>query len=255
VLLPIPGKSAMAPEAAATSSIRNELLGGLPPGDLDRVRALLTSVTMVSGQVLHEPGEVVEHVYFPTRGMVSIIAQEENGPTVEVGLIGREGLVGSWTLLDSQAIAFRKALVQVTGAALRMSLSTFRQAVDQIPSLRTCCLLHVQALSVQISQTAVCNARHTLPERCARWLLLAHDRADGDEIPLTQEYLSNMLAVRRPGVTVAASILHAAKLIDYSRGRIVIRDRAGLEGAACDCYRVVKVETGRLLRQLPEVAA
>jgi len=94
---------------------------------------------MVSGQVLHEPGEVVEHVYFPTRGMVSIIAQEENGPTVEVGLIGREGLVGSWTLLDLQAIAFRKALVQVTGAALRMPLSTFRQAVDQIPSLRTCC--------------------------------------------------------------------------------------------------------------------
>ncbi len=245
----------MAPDAAATSSIRNELLGGLPPDDLDRVRVLLTSVTMESGQVLHEPGEVVKHVYFPNRGMASIIAQEENGPTVEVGLIGREGVVGSWTLLDPQAIAFRKALVQVTGAALRMPLPAFRQAVSQIPSLRVRCLLHVQAMSVQVGQTAACNARHTLPERCARWLLLAHDRADADEIPLTQEYLSNMLAVRRPGVTVAASILHSAKLIDYSRGRIVIRDRAGLEGAACDCYRIVKTETDRLLRQPLDVAA
>ena len=214
------------------------------------MRPLLQSVDLVSGQVLHAPGEAIDHIYFPIQAMAAMIAQEVDSLAVEVGLIGREGLVGGWTLLDPQAVAFRRAVVQVPGTAWRMSLPAFRQVVKRIPTLQVCCLLHVRALKVQVTQTAVCNARHTLVERCARWLLLAHDRVDGDEMPLTQEILANMLAVRRSGVTAAASILQAGGLISYTRGKVLIRDRAGLEGAACSCYRIVTVETERLLSQL-----
>ncbi len=239
----------MAPNAAV-APIGNRLLSNLSRANLARVRPLLLSVDLVSGQILHAPGEVIDYIYFPIQAMVAMIAQEVDGPAVEVGLIGREGLVGGWTLLDPQAVAFRRAVVQFPGTAWRMSLPAFRQVVDRIPTLRVCCLLHLRALNVQVTQTAVCNARHTLVERCARWLLLAHDRVDGDELPLTQESLSNMLAVRRSGVTVAASILQAGDLISYTRGRVLIRDRAGLERAACSCYRIVTVETKRLLSQL-----
>jgi CRP-like cAMP-binding protein len=224
----------------------NRLLDGLAAQDLDRLRPHLEEVPLLQKQTINAPGVAIEHIYFPTSGVVSLIASVGDGTAVEVGLIGLEGMVGTPVLLGSET-ASNEAFVQLNGNGLRMPTGVLLDAADQSPGLRRRFLRFAQALSFQIAQSAACNARHVVEERCARWLLAAHDRVDSDELPLTHEFLGVMLGVRRAGVTVAAGSLQRAGLIRYRQGRVTILDREGLEAAACKCYRLTKGEYDRLL--------
>ena len=189
----------------------------------------------------------MEHVYFPEIGLASLTADTGDNGFVEVGMTGREGIVGVAALLNPEAVAVHRALVQVGGAALRIRSADLRGLVEQVPALRDRCLRYLQVLMVQTSQAAACNARHELPERLARWLLMTRDRVDSDEVPMTQEFLSYMLGVRRAGVSVVAGALQAQGLIQQSRGRMTILDRAGLEKEACPCYRLIEDSRRRIM--------
>ena len=231
----------------ARPRFRNRLLAALAPAALQVLRPhLLGPVELAQGQTLHRRGYPVADVFFPEAGLASLTAGTMDGD-VEVGLTGREGLVGAAVLLDPEAVAVHEAFVQIPGAAWRVPTSALRRAVEQSPALREHLLRYVQSLMVQSGQTAACNARHSVPQRLARWLLMAHDRVDGDELALRQEAVSLMLGVRREGVSVAAGALQASGLIRQSRGRIAVLDRPGLEAAACGCYRAVHDSHERIL--------
>lgn len=235
-------------------AVRNILLSSMLPAELDGLRSRLTRVRLVHGQILHEFNERIEQVFFVEQGMVSLVAEANgsgNGISVEVGVIGREGAVGAAALFDASAISFNRSVVQIAGSSLRISASDLRDSMEASPSLRAGLYRTLQVTLAQSSQTAACNSRHTLPERCARWLLMAHDRVDGDDLALTQEFLAIMLAVRRSGVTVAMGSLQQAGLIRHSRGRVTITDREGLEAAACDCHARVRAFSEALWDQKP----
>ena len=221
-------------------SFRNELLAALPKDVQAQLRPHLRRVSLSMEQELHEVGNPIDYVYFVEAGLVSLTAETGDNGFVEVGMTGREGLVGTAALLNPDAVAVHRAIVQISGTALRMDAPTLRGLVEQHPALRDRCLRYLQVVMVQTSQAAACNARHELPERLARWLLMVRDRADSDEVPMTQEFLSYMLGVRRAGVSVVASALQAQGLIQQSRGRVAILDRAGLEQEACPCYRLIE---------------
>lgn len=228
-------------------AVRNVLLSALPEDELNRIRPRLTRVQLVHGQILHEFGERIEQAFFVEQGMISLVAGTDNSSSgVEVGVIGFEGAVGLAAVLDPTAIAFNRAMVQIPGHGLRISAADLRDAAANSPVLRNGLGRSLQLTMAQSSQTAACNSRHSLSERCARWLLMAHDRVEGDELPLTQEFLAIMLAVRRPGVTVAVGALQTAGLIRQNRGRVTVVDRAGLEAAACDCHGRISAYAARL---------
>ena len=225
----------------APTIFRNTILAALPAAELALLRPHLIRTSLVNGQPIHEAGERVDQVYFFEHGFASMVAvADDGGGSVEVGLVGFDSMVGLGVLLNPSAIAFNRTMVQMPGVAYRMSTTALLAAVEQAPSLRATLLRALEVLMAQVAQTAACNSRHALPQRCARWLLLAHDRVEGDELRLTQEFLSLMLAVRRSGVTVALQTLQSEGFIRSGRGRIVVCDRAGLEGAACECYERVK---------------
>ena len=228
-------------------TVRNELLAALPPEAFERVRPHLQRVTWVIEQELHAVGAPMDHVFFPESGLASLTADTGDNGYVEVGMTGREGMVGVAALLNPEAVAMHRSLVQVGGAAFRIRSADLRELVEQVPALRDRCLRYLQVLMVQTAQAAACNARHELPERLARWLLMTRDRVDGDEVPMTQEFLSYMLGVRRAGVSVVASALQAQGLIQQSRGRMAILDRAGLEREACSCYRLIEDSRRRIM--------
>ena len=240
--------------AGAPPPFRNHLLAAFAPADLELLRPHLLDgpVEFAQGQVLHARGRPVADVFFPETGLASLTAGTLDGGDVEVGVIGREGLVGAAVLLDPEAIAVHEAFVQVPGAAWRVPAPALRRAVEQSPALRDRLLLYVQFLTVQASQSAACNARHAVPQRLARWLLMAHDRVEGDELALRQEAVSLMLGVRREGVSLAASALQAAGLIRRTRGRVAVLDRPGLEAVACGCYRTVRDSQERILGHRPQ---
>ena len=222
---------------------RNELLSALPPAELGQLRPHLTRVRWVNGQALHEAGQRIDQVFFVEEGLASMVAEADgsgDGLGTEVGLIGREGMVGLPVLLGPRPVSFDRSMVQMPGAAQRMTTEALRDSMDALPVLRRLLLQALEAFMAQVSQTAACNSRHNLPQRLARWLLMAHDRLDGDELLLTEEFLSKMLAVRRSGVTVALQSLQATETINQRRGRILICNRPGLEAAACACYGRVK---------------
>jgi len=220
--------------------VRNAILRGLPPKDLAMLRPHLHLVPLVLRQVLHATGAPIHDVYFMDEGLTSLTASAGNGAEVEVGLVGREGLVGTGVLLMPDATAVHRAFIQVPGSAYRMQAATFRDAVSQFESLRDGCMRYVHFMMVQAAQCAACNARHGLPERLARWLLSSMDRTGTEEVPMTQEFLSYMLGVRRAGVSVVATGLQGEGLIRQSRGRVTLLDRLGLEAKACVCYRVIE---------------
>lgn len=195
-------------------------------------------------QVVHEPGKPIEAVYFVEAGVVSMIVSLAEGDALEVGMVGREGMVGLPVVLGT-GTAINEGLVQVQGAALRLRAAALREAIEASPSLRGELLRYVQAFYSQVTQTAACNARHGLDERLARWLLMTHDRTDGDRLPLTHDVLSIMLGVRRAGVSVSAMTLRRAGLIAYAQGQITILDRPGLETIACECYAAVRAQYAR----------
>ena len=232
---------------------RNEVLRSLADGEFSPMRRHLTRVHLVQGQVLHEAGERIEHAYFIEQGVVSMMAQVDvaNGiepGMTEIGMVGREGLVGINVLLQADAPSYSHSVVQLPGVALRIPAPALRDLAASIPALRDNLYWALQVMMSTIAQTAACNSRHALPERLARWLLIAHDRMDGDVLPLTQEFLSIMLGVRRSGVTIASAALERAGTIRHSRGVITIADRDGLESASCNCYARVREFTRKLPR-------
>jgi CRP-like cAMP-binding protein len=218
----------------------------LPPDDLARLRPRLEAVELPLRHVLHAPGEPIEAVYFPETGYVSMLAYMEDGDAAEVGLAGHEGLVGLPVLLGADHDDI-EAMVQSPGTALRMDAQAFRDEMEHIPAFRTLLLRYALVHHGQVARTAACNGRHHINDRLARWLLMAHDRAEGDEYPMTHEFLSMMLGVRRAGVTVAAGALQKADFIRYGRGRIEITDRPSLESVACECYGIVRRAQDQLL--------
>ncbi|CAA9272678.1 MAG: cAMP-binding proteins - catabolite gene activator and regulatory subunit of cAMP-dependent protein kinases [uncultured Acetobacteraceae bacterium] len=227
-------------------ALRNRLLAALPPPDLARLWPQLEPVALLVPQILYAAGQPIPAVHFIETGWVSKVARLEGGDLAEVGLVGREGMVGLSLALGADA-ASTEAMVQGTGTALRMDAAAFGDALAGSAALHRLLLRYALAFQAQVAQTAACNGRHRLEERLARWLLMAHDRADGDDLPLTQDFLSMMLGVRRSGVTIAAGILQKAGLIRYVRGRIAVLDRPGLEAAACECHAAVRREHARLL--------
>jgi CRP-like cAMP-binding protein len=200
----------------------------------------LEAVKLPLGESLYKSGDVIEHVYFPETGLVSLVTHMQDGTAIEVGLIGKDGMVGIPVLLGDD-IAFEEAIVQVAGSALRLRADKFKEElrIEHNPLL-TRLLLYTRTLMKQVAQTAACNRIHTVEERLSRWLLMCHDLMESDELPLTQEFISNMLGTRRASVGTAAAGLQAEGLIRYSRGNINILERDGLEDFSCECYRTVR---------------
>jgi CRP-like cAMP-binding protein len=225
---------------------RNRLLVGLPPEDLRRLRPHLEPVTLPLRKVLFEPDEPLTRIYLIETGVVSLVTVFEDGATVEMASVGREGLVGVGVLLGGDT-ALGCFVVQEPGSALAMEAFRFRAALRASPTLRMACEAYAQAFCIQRLQSVACNAAHTVERRCARRLLMSHDRSDGDTFPLTQELLAEMLGVRRSTVTLIGRALQRAGLIQYHRGAITVVDRRGLEAAACECYRVIRDRYEELL--------
>lgn len=224
----------------------NKLLAALPDEDYQRLVPDLEFVELPIKQVLYDPEEPIKHVYFLNQGISSIVYTTENGSTVEVGMVGNDGMVGIPVFLGGN-MTTTTAFMQVPGTAMRMNAVRLKAEFDLGGSLQKSLLRYTQALFTQISQTAVSNRLNTVEERLARWLLMAADLTQSDEFPLTQEFIAEMLGVRRSGVTVAAGILSQAGMIRYSRGRITILNREDLEATAGESYRVIKTEFSRLL--------
>jgi CRP-like cAMP-binding protein len=198
-------------------------------------------------QILYEPGARIDALYFPVDAVVSVLTTLSDGAGVEIATIGNEGMVGSPLVLGSNTMPAREfCQVQVPGQLLRMDREAFADVHSEHDPFREILQLYIQALFSQISQQVACNALHSIEERCSRWLLLTHDRVHSDSFPLTQEFLSQMLGVRRASVTLAAGALQTAGLIRYRRGQMVIQDREGLENASCECYAVLRNEYDRL---------
>lgn len=226
----------------------NRLLDDLPARAQSRLRPRLERHEGRVKRLLLDRGAEITAVYFPVDAVVSVLTSVEDASGVEIATIGNEGMVGSPLFLGSSFIPAREfAQVQVPGTLLRLNAQILRQEVRSDGPLRDVIQRYVQALVSQISQQVACNGRHTVEQRCGRWLLLTHDRVGTDEFPLTHEFLSQMLGVRRASVTLAAGALQNAGLIQYRRGQITIRDRAGLEESTCECYQVIRDEFDRLL--------
>ena len=228
------------------SAVRNRLLAALPSGMLARLLPKMQPVALNLRDVLYEAEAPIGAVHFVEAGWVSMIARLEDGLSAEVGLVGREGMTGL-PLAFGVGTAYTEGLVQGPGMALRMEAGAFRHALDEHSSLRALLFRYGEFMRVQVTQTAACNGNHGLEERLARWLLMSHDRADGDCFAMTHEFLATMLCVHRPSVTVAARILQRAGLIRYGGGEITVMDRPGLEAAACECHGAVNRHYQKLL--------
>ncbi len=225
--------------------VMNRLLAALPKKDRQRLLPELEPVALIFGDILFEPGDRHQHVYFPDDSIISLLAAVEDRELLEVGMVGREGMAGLAVFLGVNESRSR-GLVQGAGSAMRMTAATLRREAAGGGALPKLLLRYTHSLLTQISQSAACNRFHPVNARLARWLLMTHDRIVGDEFRLTQEFLSHMLGVRREGVTLAAGALQKQQLISYSRGHIKILDRAGLEAASCKCYAVIKAEYDNL---------
>ncbi len=226
---------------------RNRLLGALRAEDLDRILPSLESVPLVDGMPIYEPNKPISHVYFPISGVVSLVSEMREG-TVEVGAIGREGMTGLPLVLHASTMPSR-AFVQVPGHAYRILGADLVAILRSAPRMERLVYRYILALFDQAAQHAACNRLHALEERCARWLLMTHDRVDGDVLPLKQQFLAEMLGVHRPAVTIAAGALQKAGVIRYTRGKVTVLDRAALEDASCKCYGIITRRAEELLAE------
>ena len=230
----------------ADQPVRNRLLASLPAADLAALRPHLRIATLELRDVLFEQEKPIRAVWFPETAVVSLTSTLREGGTVEVGTAGREGIAGLEVFLGDETSTVR-AIVQINGTAYRMDAATFSRLSCSAGPFHLALLRYTQAFMTQVAQTAACNGAHFVEQRCARWLLMTHDRVDGDELPLTHEFLAFMLGVRRAGVTLAMRALQDAQLVRYSRGHVTITDREGLERASCECYGTVRRHFERLL--------
>jgi CRP-like cAMP-binding protein len=226
--------------------LQNDLLAALPVGDYERILQDLELVPLPLGLSLYESGGRLGHVYFVTAGIVSLLYVMEDGASAEIAVTGCEGMVGISLFMGGETTPSR-AVVQSAGHAYRLPAAVLMKEFERGGELQHLLLRFTQALITQMAQTAVCNRHHSIEQQLCRWLLLSMDRLPTSELVMTQELISNMLGVRREGVTEAAGTLQEAGLIRYQRGRITLLDRPGLERRVCECYTVVKRETERLL--------
>ena len=225
---------------------QNHLLDALPPGNYDRIAPHLELMPMKLGSVLYESGDPLRHVYFPTTCIISLLYVMEDGASAEIAIVGNEGILGISLFMGGETTPSR-AVVQSAGYAFRLEAELLKSEFGRFGQTMHLLLRYTQALITQMAQTAVCNRHHSVDQQLCRWLLLSLDRLQSNDLKMTQELIANMLGVRREGVTEAAGHLQAAGLIHYSRGKITVLDRHGLEARSCECYQVVKAEFDRLL--------
>ncbi len=230
---------------------QNHLLAVLPKAEAERLLPQLELVPLPLGGSLYESGDRLNHVYFPTSAIVSLLYELENGASAEIAVVGNEGIVGIALFMGGDTMPNR-AVVQSEGHAYRLKGQALKEEFNRGGALQHLLLRYTLALLAQMAQTAVCNRHHTVDQQLCRWLLLSLDRLAANELSMTQELIANMLGVRREGVTEAARKLQDAGLIRYSRGRITVVDRPGLEARVCECYAVVREEFRRLLPDVME---
>jgi CRP-like cAMP-binding protein len=232
------------------SPMQNHLLAALPAPELERLSSYLELVSMPLGEALYESGGRLQHVYFPTTSIVSLLYVMEDGASAEIAVVGNEGILGISLFMGGETTSSR-AVVQSAGYGYRLRAQLIKEEFNRGGPVLRLLLRYTQALITQMSQTAVCNRHHSLEQQLCRWLLLSLDRLPGNELTMTQELIANMLGVRREGVTTAAGNLQRAGLISYNRGHILVLDRPGLERHVCECYSVVRREFERLLSDIP----
>ena len=238
-------RNQIAMEAPVDAPSRNRILAALPSPEFNRIEAELEPFELSMGYVLYEANAPISHVYFPTSGCVSMVNAMSDG-AVEVSTIGYEGWAGLPLLLDDDRMPTR-AFVQLSGTSYRMGARAFRKSLARNPAYARLLNRHSLALFNQAAQSVACNRLHSLESRCARWLLMTHDRMRLAPFTLTHEFLSYMLGVHRPAVTLAAGALQRAGLIRYTRGKVTVLDRAGLEAVSCACYEITRRNYARLI--------
>ena len=224
----------------------NHLIELLPRKARLSLLAECEPVELVLSEVLSEPGEPIRHVYFPTTGFISLVMLIDKNPALEIGMVGREGMLGAQLSLEV-AIAPLHALVQGPGSALRIGAAAFQRQLNTFPALQRGMHRYLYVLMTQMAQSAGCLRYHQIEQRLARWLLMSRDRAESDTFRMTHEFLAFMLGVRRVGITAAAGKLHRSGLIEYKRGVLTVLDRAGLEAASCGCYAADRKTYAKLL--------
>lgn len=239
----------MSRSLALRSPIENNLLAALRSKEYEHLHPHLESVSLPNGKVLYDCGEPIRYVYFPTNSIIFMLATMEDGTTTEVGVIGFEGMLGV-SVISGDNLIPNQAVTQIASRAVRMRAGALKEEFDRGGQLQSLLLRYMQALFIQVSQSAVCNRVHHMEVRLCRWLLMMHDRLTSDDLPLTQEFAANMLGTQRPYVTAAAGTLQKEGLIRCQRGHITILNRQGLEACACECYRVVQNEFVRLLGEV-----
>jgi CRP-like cAMP-binding protein len=225
---------------------QNHLLAAVPAAESQRLYPHLELVPLPLGDVLYESGDPLQHVYFPTDSIVSLLYVMADGASAEIAVVGNEGVIGIALFMGGETMPNR-AVVQSAGHAYRLKGQLLKEEFNRAGELQHLLLRYTQALLTQMSQTAVCNRHHSVDQQLCRWLLLSMDRLPSNELTMTQELIANMLGVRREGVTEAAGRLQSAGLIHYSRGHITVINRPRLEARVCECYQVVKTEFDRLL--------
>ena len=231
--------------ATKDQAVGNQLLSGSQDAELSRLLPNLEPVSLKLGHVLYESGEKMEYVYFPITAIISLLYIMENGSTAEIGVVGKDGLVGLAIFMGGDTTPNR-AVVQSAGTALKIKSAMMKEEFTRGGRFHNLCLRYTQALITQFSQTAVCNRLHSVDQQLCRWLLLSHDRLPSDRLIMTQDLIANMLGVRREGITHAAKRLQSHGYISYVRGDMTILDRKGLEASVCECYQVVRDEYERL---------
>ena len=219
--------------------VPNRILRALGKSEYEALEPHMELLRLPMGRIVHEAEQEMEYVYFPNHGVISMLTVLENGDVIEIATVGNEGMADLSVFLGLR-VSHSRLLVQIPGDTLRMHRDVFIDYVSRFDSLRVALGHYMVAMFTQVSQSAACNRLHPVEERAARWLLMTHDRVDSDTFPITHDFLASMLGVRRPSVTLAAGILQKAGLIRYSRGRLTILDRDGLEEASCECYEIVR---------------
>lgn len=231
---------------ASPLTTANRILNALTGSEYERLSAYLEPINLSLGEVLCHPDQPITHVYFPNRGTVSLVSTFEDGGSVEVGMVGNEGMFGVCVFLGSVSTPLQ-AIVQLPGDGLRMRADVLKREFKKGGQLQDLLLRYTQAFIVQIAQTAACNRAHPVDGRLARWLLMCQDRSQSKDLKLTHDFIATMLGTRRAGITEAAGQLQDKGLINYQRGHISILDRKQLEAVSCECYPIVKKEFARLV--------